>query len=59
MPRQRLVYVDAGLSARITSMEVTRSQLFHVDVDRKKRIDDIIDYFGGEPHETRPGGSHD
>lgn len=46
MPRRSLAHVDAGLSGRITSIEVARAQLFAVDVDRKKRIDDAIDYFG-------------
>ena len=27
-------------------MSIARTRLFIVDVDRKKRIDDFIDYFG-------------
>lgn len=46
MPRRLLAHVDAELSGRITSIEIARAQLFDVDVDRKKRIDDAIDYFG-------------
>jgi len=46
MPRRPLAHVDAELSGRITSIEIARAQLFDVDVDRKKRIDDAIDYFG-------------
>ena len=46
MPRRRLAHVDAELSKRSTSLEIARAQLFDVDVDRKKRIDDAIDYFG-------------
>jgi hypothetical protein len=37
---------DAELSERTTSIEIARAQLFEVDSDRKKRIDDTIDYFG-------------
>jgi hypothetical protein len=49
MPRRRLAHVDADVSKRTTSIEIVRSQLFAVDVDRKKRIDDAIDYFGAPP----------
>jgi len=31
------------------TIEIARAQLFDVDVDRKKRIDDAIDYFGAGP----------
>jgi hypothetical protein len=34
------------MSGRMTSLETARTQLLDVDVDRKKRIDDTIDYFG-------------
>jgi len=37
----------AESSGRITDIEIARAQLFDVDADRKKRIDDAIDYFGG------------
>ncbi len=47
MPRRPLAHVDAELSGRMTSLDITRAQLFDVDVDRKKRIDAAIDYFGG------------
>jgi hypothetical protein len=30
----------------LASIEIVRARLFDVDVDRKKRIDDAIDYFG-------------
>jgi len=30
----------------ITSIDLARARLFDVAVDRKKRIDDTIDYFG-------------
>ena len=47
MPRRPLARVGAELSGRITAIEIARAQLFDVDFDRKKRIDDAIDYFGG------------
>jgi hypothetical protein len=58
MPRRPLADADAESSRRITSIEIARAQLFDVDVDRKKRIDDAIDYFGTGPraltaHDTR------
>ena len=46
MPRRPLAHADAEPSERITSIEMARAQLFDVDVDRKKRVDDAIDYFG-------------
>jgi hypothetical protein len=46
MPRRPLAHVGAELSGRITAIQIARAQLFDVDVDRKKRIDDAIDYFG-------------
>ena len=49
MPQRRLAHVNADVSKRTTSREFVRSQLFPVDVDRKKRIDDAIDYFGAPP----------
>jgi hypothetical protein len=49
MPQRPLANVDADVSKRTTSIELMRSQLFAVDVDRKKRIDDAIDYFGATP----------
>ena len=47
MPRRPLAHVGAELAGRITAIEIARAQLFDVDVDRRKRIDDAIDYFGG------------
>ena len=47
MPRRPRAHVGVELSGRITTIEIVRAQLFDVDVDRKKRIDDAIDYFGG------------
>lgn len=51
MPRQPLAHAGAESSRRITAIitaiEIARAQLFDVDADRKKRIDDAIDYFGG------------
>ncbi len=47
MPRRPLAHVDAESSGRTTAIEMARAQLFDVDADRKKRIDDAIDYFGG------------
>jgi hypothetical protein len=44
--RPRVHVVGAELSGRITAIQIARAQLFDVDVDRKKRIDDAIDYFG-------------
>jgi hypothetical protein len=46
MPHRRLAHVDITLSGHIASIETARALLFDVDVDRKKRIDDAIDYFG-------------
>jgi hypothetical protein len=46
MPRRPFAHVGAELSERVTAIEIARAQLFDVDVDRKKRIDDAIDYFG-------------
>lgn len=46
MPRRPLSFVGAELSKRITAIQIARAQLFDVDVNRKKRIDDAIDYFG-------------
>ena len=46
MPRRPLSFVGAEVSERITAIQIARAQLFDVDVDRKKRIDDAIDYFG-------------
>ena len=46
MPHRRLAHVDTTLSERIASIEIARARLFDVDIDRKKRIDDAIDYFG-------------
>jgi hypothetical protein len=38
MPRRRL--------ARTTNLEIARAQPFDVDVNRKKRIHEAVDYFG-------------
>ena len=46
MARRPLSFVGAELSERITAIQIALAQLFDVDVDRKKRIDDAIDYFG-------------
>jgi len=46
MPRRSLTCTDSERSARIPRIELARPQLFDVDIDRKKRIDDTIDYFG-------------
>jgi hypothetical protein len=46
MPRQPLAHVGAGRSERSTRFEAARAWLFDVDVDRRKRIDAAIDYFG-------------
>ena len=46
MARRPLSSVGAELSERITAIQIALAQLFDVDVDRKKRIDDAIDYFG-------------
>src|SRR5258705_13517105 len=47
MPRRPLALVGAESSGRITAIEIARAQLFDVDADRKRPIDDAIDYFGG------------
>lgn len=41
---RRSTHADAELSGRV--IDLARARLFDVDVDRKKRIDDTIDYFG-------------
>jgi hypothetical protein len=46
MPRRRPARIHGELSEGITNIEIARAQLFEVDIDRKKRIDDTIDYFG-------------
>ena len=46
MPQRPLARAGAESSGRITAIEIARAQLFDVDADRKKRIDDSIDYFG-------------
>jgi hypothetical protein len=46
MPRRPLARAGVELSGRLTAIQLARAQLFDVDVDRKKRIDDAIDYFG-------------
>jgi hypothetical protein len=46
MPRRPLSFIGAESSERIAAVQMARAQLFDVDVDRKKRIDDAIDYFG-------------
>lgn len=46
MPRRPRANVGARLSGRIAAIEIARAQLLDVDVDRKKRIDGAIDYFG-------------
>lgn len=46
MARRPLSFVGAESSERISVIQIARAQLFDVDVDRKKRIDDAIDYFG-------------
>ena len=56
MPRRPLARVGAGLFRRITVLEIARAHLFDVDVDRKKRIDDAIDYFGARPIDVAPKG---
>ena len=49
-----LAHVGAEVSGRITAIEMAHAQLYNVDADRKKRIDDAIDYFGGGTS-TSPG----
>jgi hypothetical protein len=46
MPRRPLSFVGGESSERVAAIQTARAQLFGVDVDRKKRIDDAIDYFG-------------
>lgn len=49
MPRRPLAIVGVKLSGRIAAIEIALAQLLDVDVDRKKRIDNAIDYFGAGP----------
>ena len=46
MSRHPLIHRTAGQSTQSASGRTARTRLFVVDVDRKKRIDDSIDYFG-------------
>ena len=46
MSRQPLIHRSADQSTPSVSVSIARTRLFVVDVDRKKRIDDSIDYFG-------------
>ena len=47
MPQRLTAYLDADdISRRLTIFAIARARLFDVDVDRKRRIDDAIDYFG-------------
>ena len=50
MPRPANLDTDE-ISRRLTILAIARARLFDVDVDRKRRIDDAIDYFGagGDP----------
>ena len=56
MPRRPPPHIDAELTGRLAAIEIARAQLFDVDVDRKKRIDGLIDYFGTPPCMARHGG---
>jgi hypothetical protein len=47
MSRQPVTHLSARLSTPGASAGVTRALLFGVDIDRDKRIDRYIDYFGG------------
>jgi hypothetical protein len=46
MSRRPLTHLSADESRRSTSAASVRAHLFDVDVDRPKRIDHYIDYFG-------------
>jgi hypothetical protein len=46
MPERTSNRVDMELFDRIRSIRIARGRLFDVDTDRRKRIDDAIDYFG-------------
>ncbi len=46
MSRHPLIHRTTGQSTQSASVRTARTRLFVVDVDRKKRIDDSIDYFG-------------
>ena len=48
MPRRLLARVpdDTTLAGHRTRIEIVRAPLSDVEVDRKRRIDDVIDYFG-------------
>jgi len=48
-----LAHVGAEVSGRVTAIEIAHAQLYNVDVERKKRIDDAIDYFGGGTSTSR------
>ena len=43
---QPLIHRSADQSPQSASVSIARTRLFIVDVDRKKGIDDFIDYFG-------------
>jgi hypothetical protein len=46
MPRPPVAQVEAGPSRRARDLERVRARLLDVDADRRKSIDDAIDYFG-------------
>jgi len=54
MPRRHLARVGSQLSGCLTAIEIARAQLLDLDVDRKKRIDVAIDYFGAGRLDVAP-----
>ncbi len=46
MPRPSVTRRTAHTAESSAGAQTIRARLFDVDVDRKKRIDDSIDYFG-------------
>jgi hypothetical protein len=42
MPRRPLAHVGAEVPGRIMAIEIAHAQLYDVDVDRKKRIDEVL-----------------
>ena len=44
--------MDTALSLRSTRIAIARAWLFGIDVDRRKAIDDTIDYFGSSESVT-------
>lgn len=59
MTRRLLAYPATKPSGRAADIERVRAQLLDVDAERWKRIDTVIDYFGGGPIRAARDGPGD